>query len=238
MNFKVKLGAAFAAAVLLAGSSASAVTYDAFSSFTGVQGAGGFTYGTYTAGTFALFTDSNANCFIDGARCLQSLPNHDVPGATASATTSFQYGSVDVPNDRLLLHPGAGDDSVFLAFTAPTAGVFNWKATFNSVDRKPTGVGLSIFTVLDGSPTVAYATTLAGPEGTKAKYFNQISLGAGDQLGFIIDKNGSNWNDSTGVNFSLSAVPEPASWGLMILGFAGLGASLRQRRARTAAAVA
>ena len=35
---------------------------------------------------------------------------------------------------------------------------------------------------------------------------------------------------------SLSMVPEPASWGLMLLGFGGLGAALRRRRALAAAA--
>jgi hypothetical protein len=35
-----------------------------------------------------------------------------------------------------------------------------------------------------------------------------------------------------GGNFSFEAVPEPASWGLMIVGFAGLGGLIRSRRER------
>jgi hypothetical protein len=38
-----------------------------------------------------------------------------------------------------------------------------------------------------------------------------------------------------GGNFSAVGVPEPAAWGLMILGFAGAGAMLRRRRALAAA---
>jgi hypothetical protein len=45
----------------------------------------------------------------------------------------------------------------------------------------------------------------------------------------------ANLNASTGIGFDAqwenpSAVPEPTSWGLMILGFGGMGAMLRRRR--------
>ncbi|HLZ75537.1 PEPxxWA-CTERM sorting domain-containing protein [Phenylobacterium sp.] len=39
-----------------------------------------------------------------------------------------------------------------------------------------------------------------------------------------------------GGNFSFLAVPEPATWGLMLVGFGGMGAMLRRRRATAVAA--
>jgi hypothetical protein len=36
-------------------------------------------------------------------------------------------------------------------------------------------------------------------------------------------------------DWSVAAVPEPASWSLMIMGFAGMGAALRRRRTAVAA---
>jgi hypothetical protein len=37
-------------------------------------------------------------------------------------------------------------------------------------------------------------------------------------------------------SFSVTSVPEPASWGLMLIGFGGIGAALRKRRTRQVAA--
>jgi hypothetical protein len=39
--------------------------------------------------------------------------------------------------------------------------------------------------------------------------------------------------DASATSFASSAVPEPATWGLMILGFAGIGAAMRRRKAQT-----
>lgn len=41
---------------------------------------------------------------------------------------------------------------------------------------------------------------------------------------------------STPISFSLTAVPEPASWALMLVGFAGLGAAIRARPRQAVAA--
>jgi hypothetical protein len=41
------------------------------------------------------------------------------------------------------------------------------------------------------------------------------------------------FNDSTGVNFSVSSVPEAASWAMMITGFGIVGGAARRRKTRT-----
>ena len=48
----------------------------------------------------------------------------------------------------------------------------------------------------------------------------------------------ANTSETTNGAFSLTAVPEPASWALMLVGFGGLGAVLRRRRQLTAAVAA
>jgi hypothetical protein len=56
---------------------------------------------------------------------------------------------------------------------------------------------------------------------------------AGKAIGIVLDTTGAqgDWD-----NVRLSAVPEPASWALMLTGFFGLGGALRARRRTTLAA--
>ena len=42
------------------------------------------------------------------------------------------------------------------------------------------------------------------------------------------------WDNSGGVSLAVAAVPEPATWGMMVLGFLGMGMALRTKRDRKA----
>lgn len=228
-----------AVAALLAGAAvpAAAVTYDAFTSFNGTQGAGGFTYGSAddgaTAGT--LFT-ANTNCFISGSVCLQAAPNFDVPGATKSTVSSFQYNSVNVPTDRLLLHPGpsAANGSVFITFTAPTSTFYNFTASFSVQDIHPTGT-TEIFRRQSGvAPATFFGAGSLTNVGDTYTYSGSTFLLAGDVLSTLINRAGNYGSDSTGENFTLTAVPEPATWSLLIAGFGMVGVAARRRATRSA----
>ena len=231
--------AAFAGTI---GASASAQTYDAFTSFTGApqpSGNGNFIYGEAdpanpgSSGT--LFT-ANTNCFIAGSTCLQRAPNFDVPGVTKSTVASFQYGSVNVPTDRLLAHPGNDTLQTFVAFVAPTAGIYTYKATFNIQDVRPTGVGINLIRTTSGGLPLIF-TPLSVINGQVPSYstMGQFTLGASEAFGFGIDNQGNFSNDSTGINFTVFAgVPEPTTWGLLILGFGVIGGSMRRRTKLTA----
>ena len=56
------------------------------------------------------------------------------------------------------------------------------------------------------------------------------NLTAGQIVDFRVTRHNTIWNDSTGFSATLTAVPEPATWALMIVGFGGAGAMLRSRR--------
>lgn len=234
---KTILTLAFAAAAFVA-VPASAVTYDAFSSFNGTQGAGNFTYGTFNGtSTFTQFTAST-NCFIAGSSCLQLAPDGNVPGATKSTLTSVQYGSVNVPNDRLLLHPGPNNDqAVYAEFTATTAGIYSLTANFSVQDINPSGVDVLFFLRNGGNLVFTSPITTLSSGNLSFNYLNGGPLAVGDSVGIIFDKSGVFFNDSTGLNLTLQTdVPEPASWAMLIAGFGLTGAVLRRRRAAALAA--
>jgi opacity protein-like surface antigen len=233
------LAAAAAAAAFLP-TVASAVTYDAFSSFNGTQGAGNFYYGEAdpsNPGTSGTFFTANTNCFIDGATCLQLAANHDVPGFTKGGSPDFQYGSVNVPDDRLLAHPDDDSDQTFIAFVAPTAGRYRVTATFNVQDVRPSGVGINLITTTTGGlPLVFTPLASINAANTSYTYTGVFDLGASYAVGFGLDNGGSYSNDSTGVNVTVASVPEPAAWAMMIVGFGASGAMIRRRKTATATA--
>ena len=214
---------------------ASAVTYDAFTSFDGTQGAGNFYYGEAnpaTPGVSGVFFTANTNCFIDNAVCLQRAANHDVPGFTKGGSPAFQYGSVIVPTDRLLGHPANDDGVTFAAFVAPTAGRYRYTASFNVQDVNPSGVGINLIkTTSGGLPLIFTPIGAIGAANPTCSTGGVLTLGQSEAFGFGLDRAGFYGNDSTGVNFTVSSfVPEPAQWALMIGGFGLVGAASRRRR--------
>ncbi len=226
---------AAAAAAVVSATPALAVTYDAFASFNGTQGAGNFYYGEANPATpnvSGTFFGANTNCFISNATCLQRAPNGDVPGFTKGGSPAFQYGSVFVPADRLLAHPANDDGVTFVAFVAPTAGRYRYTASFNVQDVSPSGVGISRITTTGGGLPLIFAP-LGGINGANPTFTTsgQFTLGASEAFGFGLDRAGFYGNDSTGVNFQVqSFVPEPAAWALMIGGFGLVGMTGRRRR--------
>jgi hypothetical protein len=232
MNVKILGLAALAAA---AANPAAAASFDAYDSFNGVNGNGGFIYG-YTAGTTTGVTfDTSATggaCPLGqgNGTCLYSGGLGNIPFAQKGGS----FPTVADAGARLVLHPGDADDqSVFAGFVAQTAGTYSYNISLESIGRDTTnGVGYTFFR-FDGTPnagtrgvlpTFGSATTLSG----------KVSLGAGDIFGVIVDRNGNYGGDSTALSFS-AAVPEPATWGMMLVGFGMVGAVLRRRTARTVA---
>ncbi|HEV2568564.1 PEPxxWA-CTERM sorting domain-containing protein [Sphingomonas sp.] len=227
---------ALASALVLAGP-ATAQTYDAFTSFNGTQGAGNFYYGeanAATPGVSGSFFTANTNCFIDNSLCLQLAPNHDVPGFTKGGSPAFQYGTVNVPQDRLLAHPDDDTDQTFIAFVAPTAGSYKFTATFNIQDINPTGVGINLIETTSGGLPLIF-TALGTIDGSNPvfTYTRTFTLTASQAVGFGLDNAGNYSNDSTGVNLTVTAVPEPATWAMLVAGFGVIGAASRRRSRAT-----
>ncbi len=224
-----------AATGIAAAPAAAVVTYDAFASFTGTNTGGAFTYGvlddTLAAPTFTAYNDapgcaaliSNVTCTSNGA----------VPAAFKTTAGAHQSGTVIVPANALILHPGpdAGESSAIL-FTAPISSIYKLNLSAFVADNNPTGVVLEVFA--PGVVALPFASlSAASPSFSTAGLVGFVP--AGTQFGIAVNYGGFYNNDSTGINFTLTAVPEPASWALMIAGFGLVGTAARRRRTAVAA---
>lgn len=238
VNFKtiaIAAGAALAISTAAAAPTQAAVTFDARGSFNGSNGNNGFSYGYTDNAAFTAFdvSSTGSDCALPGGTCLYG----SAPGAIPQASLGGSYGTVDVTTDALILHPGnSADRSVYSEFAAATPGAFNYKIDLKSIGTDTTnGIGYTTFTRLGSIVTLGTRTLLGGYHST-ASLTGPVSLAAGESFGVIVDYNGNHGGDSTSLNFSLTAVPEPATWGLMIMGFAGMGSALRSNRRRMLAA--
>jgi len=174
------------------------------------------------------------------------------PGVTVTVDGPLTYGQTSVPSpatwwsylgtpwqafetnpnrppDSGIVAPSAGVHSI--TFSRPVKGVWlnvlSLGQTFSdyyvrwSFDRpfEVLGHGLSYYG--DGDLFDAGRNVLEGHEGSGVVYFS----GRLDKLTFSMDRE-ENWS---GFTVGIDAVPEPATWGLMLAGFAQIGWMMRRR---------
>ena len=226
---------ALAALALFAAAPAAAVTYDAFTSFNALQGSGGFIYGGTDFTTFTPF-GVTGSCAIGGTICLSNLPGQYF--GAYKATVAHTSTTINVPDDRLILHPGPGTGAAtFVGFQVTTAGLHTYSAEFNQQDTNTAAasVNLTEFYLPFGGAAQLYPIAQINQGNPSLITGFSDNFNVGDLFGYIIDNDGDFQFDSTGVNFTVdapaSAVPEPATWALLIGGFGLTGATLRRRRA-------
>ena len=140
------------------------------------------------------------------------------PAAPAPATISWSDADV-----------GASPFSGFIDFNNTLAG--NYFVSLTTADPAVFFTALTI-TPITGSGSISY---VGGP--THAITLLPGSLGVGSyHLAFSGTTAGGGGQAGT-LSFFLP-VPEPATWALMLLGFAGIGVTLRRRRRQVLAQVA
>lgn len=228
-----------------------ATVYDAVGDFHTSGSLWSYGYGTAGApGSFIAFSEAGP-CIVAGLDCATppaALQTDGVPLVAMNTTGGLlsYAGTVAQPDDVLNVHPGEFVDT-FVRFTPTTGGKYYlsgyWQILDNNANR---GVSVSI----SGADAVFAPAALTGPlarfgesAGGKTPFSGYVTLTPGQYLDFVVNNAGPgtaakpHYFDSTGLSatLTLAAVPEPATWGLMILGFGGAGVVLRSRRRLLAA---
>jgi hypothetical protein len=222
--------------VLALAATASATTYDAAADFSTTRSTGVFSYGTgVTGSSFTPYTNFSAPCqgMVAGLGCWQSpTPIDLVPLVGKDLTSStLDFETVVLPTNVLLVHPGPSTDSI-VRFTVPTTGRYDISGFYELLDTHPTGVNVII--AFDG--TVLLDTPLTGPPamdpstpgGMVPFGATDVLLHAGDTIDYGVNNAGSFFDDSTGLALTVTTVPEPATWTIMLIGLAMTGFGLRR----------
>lgn len=222
------VAAAAIAAVSFAAMPAAAATFDAFAAFDGTSATSGpFSFGTVSGTTYSALP-TGGTCLIANTVCLTS-GNYLGIYKTADGLAHPGTGTIDVPGDALIFHPGSAGEVAAVFFTAPTTGVYAATlSAFQATNTNANSVALFGYNGLGTSSFSFPGLSVGSPDFDYSE--GGIALLAGQTIGFGVGYDGNYQYDSTGVNFSVSGpVPEPASWALMIVGFGLVGAAMRRR---------
>jgi hypothetical protein len=169
--------------------------------------------------------------------------------AVALTASVLAFASTANAAKTLTLDPPAADGSFSGDFgdTGIVGGAFTDTFTFTM----PTGLSsasISSTYTNDLSNNIDFTTvTLDGQPfnivstgQTEFRVINAVPVTSGVQTLIVAGTSGGNGAYAGTLSFSqaIASVPEPASWALMILGFGGVGASLRINHRRTLRAAA
>ena len=235
---KLASAAAAAATLTLAATPTFAATvYDAVKDFsfteaTGVNGV--WSYGYFNGSAFVPYNVVTPVGAGGYSWTSSTWAPHGVPAVVGNEGDEgpIVYATVTQGTDVLNVHPGGSltsgtggtDYDSIVRFTAPVTSTYSYAGFFRVLDTKePNGVNVSV-----GGDT---PTLLTGSFGSQSNFSGLVSLSAGSTFDFRVNRAGDYSYDSTGLSASITAVPEPATWAMMIIGFGAAGSMIRRRRA-------
>lgn len=234
----MRLGFALVAAALAFAAPASAQeVVNAYTAFDPTAPGSGYSnipwlsFGYYANGTTTTVSnyDLVTSCHGGQATCVGASGIDALGVSRPNTNPDLVDGPIRFENGQLNMHPGPSGQQPLVFFTAQSAGEYRFVGAFEAHNAGTT------YNVLINP--VDRSALDAGFVGDRTFDFTR-SFAANEQVAFLLDAFGSYSSDSTGFALSVQAVPEPASWALMIGGFGMVGMALRRRRRAARAGIA
>jgi hypothetical protein len=199
-------------APLVAAAPAAALSYDpaaGFSTASNPNGAYSYGYSATLGGALTLFTDANA--VYPNSWSNQSLDQYlGVYGATPTASS-------------VSLHPGPNGQYSVIRVAIADTGAYSFNGGYSNGNNATTDVHVLV------NGVSAFDGLINGQGSTSGFSFDRV-LAGGSTVDFVVGPNGDYFFDSTNLTANIAAVPEPATWGLMLVGFGMVGTAARRRR--------
>ena len=218
-------------AALAAGTPAQGATYSARNDFSiGGNPNGVWSYGilsSFTGGTFTLFSTAESDRDFTGERAWDNNGAFPNRAAVYDNTSGAQVanGSVVVPPGQLILDGESTTADV--RWTAPAAGTYNVTGLFQRDDTSAAPVSVRI--IENGTTTLFSADNFTNNGSQQLFALSNLTLPAGTTLDFAEGAAQAN-NDSTGLQATISTVPEPGSFALGVIAAGATLALARKRR--------
>jgi hypothetical protein len=226
---------AFAAALLASRLTCGAVTYDPSADFSILSNPNGvWSYGNSTTlgGAMISHPGSTPNALNLGLYSWHAISSgQPLPSIVFNPhpTTVVYSGSSDniVWTPRAIsLHPGPNGEFSILRFTAPQGGLFRIQGLFYSVDQYY-GATTDVHILKNGQSL--FDDTITGK--TDVSNFDaSLNAVVGDTFDFVVGSYtyGHGW-DSTGIQLTITIVPEPSAMALIGLGTLMVAVNARTR---------
>ena len=153
------------------------------------------------------------------------------PGSSSGNFTYFDY----IPDGVTVAYTNNGSIAQTVAATAIAGHTYVLQADFG-VRHDISNPGFMVLSVGNGTSLAAGTLPVPGSWSTFTASYTALAGDAGGAITISFDTLGSQ-GDFDNVRLSdTTAVPEPASWALMIVGFGLVGGAVRRRAISTATA--
>jgi PEP-CTERM motif len=140
---------------------------------------------------------------------------------------AFDDGNVAAGANQMILVGSARLNLITdLVFTAPTSGQYAVTGSFIGDQR---GINVGVAVLSNGNSLFSSSVTSFGQI---VPFNTSLTLNQGDTIEFAVIQGLGSQN--TGLDVSISAVPEPSTWAMLLLGFAGVGFVAYRRKSKPA----